>query len=96
MNLVGTKQVQDSCPQYFDEICIAIGKTCTIVPAGVLCFFPSYAMLEKTVAVMNSAGYLKTLQRYKVGWMGLSWGLIKTLCFRESVSRVLRTPRRVR
>ncbi len=48
-----------------DDIGAAILDICKVTPYGVLCFLPSYSLLEKVLERMKDTGSFKQLQQYK-------------------------------
>ena len=48
-----------------DDIGSAILDICKVTPFGVLCFLPSYSLLEKIVERMKDTGTFKQLQQFK-------------------------------
>ncbi|KAJ1493786.1 hypothetical protein T484DRAFT_1767401, partial [Baffinella frigidus] len=52
--------------QYQDALGATVQHICGIVPHGVLCFFPSYTLLEKVAARWESTGLLADMQKGKV------------------------------
>lgn len=50
---------------YQDDLCEAILRVCSIVPAGVLCFLPSYAYLDKIIRRMQAIGIYDRVAKVK-------------------------------
>ena len=50
---------------YQDSVGKVVLETCRAVPQGVLCFFPSYSLLEKVVSRWKSTGCWKALAAVK-------------------------------
>ena len=62
--LIGTFQ-NTSSYDFQDEISQSIYEICKVTPFGVLCFFPSYALLEKVLERMQRTGKYKELLQFK-------------------------------
>ena len=63
-DLIGNYQNANSF-NYQDDICQSIYEICKVTPFGVLCFFPSYALLEKVLERMQRTGKYKELLQLK-------------------------------
>lgn len=62
--LIGNYQNANSY-NYQDDISQSIHEICKVTPFGVLCFFPSYALLEKILERMQRIGKYKELLQLK-------------------------------
>ena len=62
--LIGTYQNTSSF-NFQDDISQSIYEICKVTPFGVLCFFPSYALLEKVLERMQRTGKYKELLQIK-------------------------------
>lgn len=62
--LIGTFQNTNSF-NFQDDISQSIYEICKVTPFGVLCFFPSYALLEKVLERMQRIGKYKELLQFK-------------------------------
>lgn len=62
--LIGTFQNTSSF-NFQDDISQSIYEICKVTPFGVLCFFPSYALLEKVLERMQRTGKYKELLQFK-------------------------------
>eukprot|EP01119_Soliformovum_irregulare_P015129 TRINITY_DN4215_c0_g1_i2.p1 TRINITY_DN4215_c0_g1~~TRINITY_DN4215_c0_g1_i2.p1 ORF type:complete len:1028 (-),score=324.22 TRINITY_DN4215_c0_g1_i2:562-3225(-) len=50
---------------YFDEIGESIALYCAAIPNGILCFFPSYKVMETAESRWNSSGILRRISQTK-------------------------------
>lgn len=62
--MIGNYQNANSF-NYQDDISQSIYDICKVTPFGVLCFFPSYALLEKMIDRMQRTGKYKDLLQFK-------------------------------
>jgi fanconi anemia group J protein len=62
--LIGTFQNTSSF-NFQDDISQSIYEICKVTPFGILCFFPSYALLEKVLERMQRTGKYKELLQFK-------------------------------
>ena len=62
--LIGTYQHTNSF-NFQDDIAQSIYEICKVTPYGVLCFFPSYALLEKLLERMQRIGKYKEILQIK-------------------------------
>ena len=63
-NLIGTYQNTSSFT-YQDDVAQCIYQICQVTPFGVLCFLPSYALLDKLLDRMQATGVYEKLARLK-------------------------------
>lgn len=56
---------------YEDALGAAILELCSVIPHGVLCFFPSYTIIQKLLLRWNSTGLSKKLRNAKYVAVGI-------------------------
>jgi hypothetical protein len=76
--------VNDGSQYFMRELALVVNAVCEVVPRGVLCFLPSYSMLDKLMQYMDENAILRKIQLKKVGiWRGG----ICSVCRSSSASR---------
>ncbi|VDK60875.1 unnamed protein product [Anisakis simplex] len=64
-HLCGTYRNVQSDDRFIREISLLLKSVCEIVPKGVLCFVPSYQLLDKVYNFMEESGILRQIQTIK-------------------------------